>query len=68
MTANGFKSLIDSGVQPASTYGAADLARCDTAFEIESGNVIGNTKLAKKIETIIGEIPPPTTKPLEPAQ
>ena len=51
-----YKALRLSGVQPASTANAGDLANCDTKFEIESGNIVG-AKMGKKIEGILDELP-----------
>lgn len=51
-----YKSLVQSGIQPASTRDAADLASANTQFEIESGKIVGE-KMSKKIQGIIDELP-----------
>lgn len=52
-----FKSLREQGIQPASLKGAADLAsRADTVHEIQSGKLIGDAKLAQKVETTLKDV------------
>ena len=49
-----FKAMRDQGIQPASLKGAADLqARASTKHEIETGKIIGNAKLATKVESTL---------------
>jgi len=52
-----FKAMRDQGIQPASLKGAADLQdRASTKHEIETGKIIGDSKLAQKVERTVKEL------------
>ena len=49
-----FKAMRDQGLAPARLKGAADLqARASTKHEIETGKIIGDAKLATKVESTL---------------
>ena len=52
-----FKAMRDQGIQPASLKGAADLQdRASTKHEIETGKILGDTKLAQRVERTVKEV------------
>ena len=52
-----FKSMREQGIQPARLTGAADLQdQASTKHEIETGRIVGNRKLAAKIEQTVKEV------------
>jgi len=52
-----FKAMKEQGIQPARLRGAAELQdRAATKHEIETGKIIGDSKLANKVEKTLKEI------------
>ena len=55
-----YERLRKQGIQPASTAHAYELEKMsDSVHEIESGRRFGNPKMAKKVEAMMKDVPPP---------
>ena len=63
-----YKRMVESGVQPKTFVGAADLERdARSPVEVKLGHIIRNDRLRREVETAHAEAPPPATTPIDAA-
>jgi len=63
-----YARLVRSGVQPKGIDGAATLEReASTAFEVENGKILTDSRERRKLLAALQAAPPPSTTPLDAA-